>query len=575
MSPVRHPCNNYIRPAERGLFKSWKDNATPPAATFNHETLQAVRMSRAPSPSTRVRLAIEATTPRRVGLYPLSDFTVGKGESAGDTLTPSARHFFAQEYVAVPRPNLTPASFAHGVTAPADVANWVAAGAPREGERPPLIWIATPDPPLTGQLAPDAQHFVAEGVIHSFALVPKLELNRSWFDASSAAYFSARTARVRGEMQGDALVGRVLWPTDFRVNVAGPLDPLPEAANARLAIRAAMRAEASGGAQSAFHSQIFWERRPGRREWSGKPVLVAQVNGAQGDDDEAWGGHFAIGTGILPEDGAISDVLINNFYSLDIVSEKGTLAAPVPFDGYLADLNSGQAWYRPTYVVVAVLSDARAATLTQAAFDRVFQQFWRHQLVYRHTTMNCSSISVDTLRATGWKVAARRSASKFVAWLGVPYALVKYRSLAQARNAYEYLDTDATRLYPAAAFEEVGADLMRFATRGAVESDGPLPRMLAEDLEALVFLRVPQLPSSRKFGTFPIVSPEEFLGAVPRDPSQAQVVPVPPRPFPPELRDPDLLPEPIRSSTIPIIVWAVVLFAMIATLVLVPARTLL
>jgi len=461
------------------------------------------------------------------------------------------------------------------VTAPTDVARWVEAGAPRDDERPPLVWVATRDPPLAGRLAPDGGHLEVAGNVHPFALVPKVDLNRSWFDASSAAYLSARTLRVRGEVRGDTVIGRILWPTDFRVDLEGPLAPLPQASEARLAIRAVMREAPRGGAQSPFASRIFWERDPGRRDWIGKPVLVAQVNGAQGDDDEAWGGHFAIGTGVMPDDGGIADILINNFYSLDIESEKGTLAAPVPYDGYLADMNSGQAWYRPTYAIVAVLSDARAATLAQAAFDRVFQQFWRHQLVYRHTTMNCASISVDTLRAMGWNVTARRSASKLVAWLGVPYALVKYRSVRQARNAYEYLDEDATRLYPAAAFEEVGADLLRFATRGLVSGDGMLPRLLADNIEALAFLRIPQIPSSRRFGTSPIVAPEEYLRVVPRDPSQSEVVPVPPRPFPPELRDPDLLPESMRPSTIPILVWGIVLLALIATPILALLRTLL
>ena len=71
------------------------------------------------------------------------------------------------------------------------------------------------------------------------------------------------------------------------------------------------------------------------------------VNGAQGDDDEAHGGHFALVTGRTQPDGAIGDWLVNNFYSLDVESEKGILAAPLPLDNYLADLNSGQGWYRP------------------------------------------------------------------------------------------------------------------------------------------------------------------------------------------------------------------------------------
>jgi hypothetical protein len=74
----------------------------------------------------------------------------------------------------------------------------------------------------------------------------------------------------------------------------------------------------------------------------GRAVLALVINGAQGDDDEAHAGHFALVTGRTREDGAIGDWLVNNFYALDSESEKGILAAPVPLDNYLADLNSGQ-----------------------------------------------------------------------------------------------------------------------------------------------------------------------------------------------------------------------------------------
>ena len=45
--------------------------------------------------------------------------------------------------------------------------------------------------------------------------------------------------------------------------------------------------------------------------------------------------------------------------------------------------------------------------LVQAALNRVYNQFYRHQLVYQHATMNCASISIDVLRAVGWDVRSR------------------------------------------------------------------------------------------------------------------------------------------------------------------------
>jgi hypothetical protein len=280
------------------------------------------------------------------------------------------------------------------------------------------------------------------------------------------------------------------------------------------------------------------------------------VNGAQGDDDEAWGGHFAIGTGVIGKDGAIGDLLVNNFYALDTVSEKGILAAPTPLDRYLGDLNSGQGWYRPSFIAVAVLDDARAAQRVQQAFNVMFEQFWRHQLTYQHATMNCAGISVDTLRALGWAVPARGAASYALGWLAMPYALVKYRSLSQARMAYEYMTEDQTRLLPAVAFEDIVADLLRLATQGARSDEGALAHTLATDIVAIELLRIPQWPSSRKFGSWPVASPAEYRAKYPSDPAQAQIVPVPPREFPARLRDANLLAEPPRRSDLPLIVWS-------------------
>jgi hypothetical protein len=284
-------------------------------------------------------------------------------------------------------------------------------------------------------------------------------------------------------------------------------------------------------------------------------VLAFVLSGAQGDDDEAWGGHLAMATGRLPEDGRLSDLLVANFYTLDMESEKGILPAPVPLDNYLADLNSGQAWYRPSYLMLAVLADDRAMALVQGALNRLYLQFWRHQLEYRHSTMNCASISVDTLRALGWRLPPRGPSDQLRAWLSIPAKVFSEGRVAAARTAFEYLSEDRTRLMPAAAFEEASFGLLRLARRGAGAADGRLAKLLAEDLVALVGVRLPQIPSSRKPGTWPAANPREYLNNLPRDPADVQVVPVPPRPFPPELRDPDLLPAPVRPSTLPLVLW--------------------
>ena len=80
--------------------------------------------------------------------------------------------------------------------------------------------------------------------------------------------------------------------------------------------------------------------------------------------------------------------------------------------------------------------------------------------------------------------------------------------------------------------------------------------MLATDLEALIYLQFPQLPSSRAWGDAPVATLHEYRQRLPRDPSKVKTVPVPPRPFPSSLRDPDLLPPPTPASETIAAIWA-------------------
>jgi hypothetical protein len=83
--------------------------------------------------------------------------------------------------------------------------------------------------------------------------------------------------------------------------------------------------------------------------------------------------------------------------------------------------------------------------------------------------------------------------------------------------------------------------------------------MLAADLGAIAFVRFPQFPSNRAFGDAPAVTVREFHSRVPAEPGLMQIVPVPPRPFPAHLRDPDLLPERRPASSYAAMIWGVLL----------------
>jgi len=493
----------------------------------------------------------------QLGLFRMDELRLATGRCRDCATIRQALWYFADETIASARPGIPVAGFTRGVTAWDDLRQW-AATHPLDAKpnAPPLLWIGAPAIVRGAELSADGRILRTEGNRWAFGRVPKIELNRSYYDQSSTEFFAGRRLSLRGEARDGTFTARTIWPEEFRLDLDAPLRPI---ASTPEALRGLIRAEPRGGAQSPFAAVTLWERTPGAaRHWRGAPVLAAMLNGAQGDDDEAHAGHFALITGRVPDDGAIGDWIVDNFYTLDSESEKGILAAMVPLDSYLTDLNSGQAWYRPSYLVLAVLKRERAADRVQSAFERTYNQFYRHQLVYRHTTMNCASISVDVLRTLGWNVPARGATSWLAGALGLPYFVVQNRSVQKAGEAFDYLTEDQTRLLPAAAFEEIGADLLNLARGTLPRQPTELEAALAEDLEAIVYLRVPQLPSSRAWGDFPIATPWEYRDRYPRDPAQAKIIPVPARPFPAGLRDDDLLAPPHDRSEIAIALWAIV-----------------
>ena len=380
----------------------------------------------------------------------------------------------------------------------------------------------------------------ADGSIGDLLLVPKIASNLSYWNAKTSAFFDKRPLRMRGEVKQvggqDAFVARTVWPKDFALDSAtmetrplGPQETLQTFVQER-----------GGSPSDPFATRLLWERKPGlARQWQDKPVIGIMLNGAQGDDDEAFGGHFAIATGAIGKAGEWSDWLVNNFYNLDSYSEKGIVAAPVPMDNYLMDLNSGQQYYRPSYMMVAVLRDARTAQAYQGGVQRVFNHFYRHDFTYRHAAANCAGISMDVFKALGWNVPERGATSSLKAIGAYGYLAAKDASLASGRKIYDYLTEEQVRLYPAVAFEAAGNDLMQLvgAAPGLTRELTPYEKQLHADVEAIVLVRIPQVPSSRVMGSNPVFSFDEFMKRTPPDQKDWKIVPVGPRPFPAALRD--------------------------------------
>jgi hypothetical protein len=493
----------------------------------------------------------------QLGLFRMDELRLATGRCRDCAVIPQALWYFADETIATPKRGITPAGFSRGMSAWDDLRRWASAH-PLDAklDAPPLLWIGAPETVRGAELSNAGTTLVAGANRWSFAQVPKIPLNRSYYDSSSTAFLSGRCLAVRGTTRDGTFTARTIWPEDFRLDGSAPLQPIEATPDA---IRALIRSHPRGGARSPFSTLTLWERSPGAaRAQESAPVLALVLNGAQGDDDEAHAGHFALITGYVGADGAIGNWITNNFYTLDAESEKGILPAMLPLDDYLADLNSGQSWYRPSYLLVAVMKRDRVAKRVQGALERVYNQFYRHQLVYRHTTMNCASISVDVLRILGFDIPARGPTSWAAAAFGFPYFMLRNRSVAKAAQTFDYLTEDQTRLLPAAAFEEIGAEMLRLATGRSARPGTPIESAFAEDIEALVYLSVPQLPSSRAWGDYPVATAWEYRARYPRDPAQAKIIPVPPRRFPERLRDDDLLPPPRKRSDLAVAILATV-----------------
>ena len=495
------------------------------------------------------------------GLLPSDNFVMTTGRSADQAALPQAMWYFRDETIAVPKPGLPLAGFVCDLTMVQDLAAWAEANQPGSAPAyPPLVWVGSPLVERGAALDPNGERVeTAHGPL-ALQLVAKLPLNGSWFDASSTAFFCGRPVKMRGNRLADTFVARTFWPQDFRL----PAAPVSVAlASGPAAIRDWVRAQPQGGARSPFAVESVWRRPGAPAVQAGQPLIGLMLNGAQGDDDEAHGGHFALMTGQVGSDGALDDLLVNNFYTLDAESEKGIIAAPVPLDNYLGDLNSGQAWYRPSYMLVATLREARVAHHLQSAFGRVYNHFYRHQFSYQHARANCAGISVTTLRTLGWQVPVRGPESWLKATPALPLTALKARSLAKGKAAFDYLTEDRTRLYPAAAFEEIAADLLRLVDGQNGRELTDLERLLADDVAEILLVRVPQFPSSRAWGDWPVDSSVEYAARVPADPAQQKIIPVPPRPFPAELRDSRMPGEPPLRSDYAAATWGLALLAVV------------
>lgn len=201
----------------------------------------------------------------QLGLYPATDFRLANGQCQDCSAPRQALWYFRDDVLAVPR----------------------AAG------EPPLIWLGSPDRIDDAMLAPDGSKLGEMPM----KLAPRIASNRSWFDASTLAFFRQREVSARGVVNDGVFTARSLWPRDF-VLTPSAVAPLKSADELAGWVHAD-----NGGARSPYATRTIWQRPGSKGEWAGNPVMAVMLNGAQGDDDEAYGGHFAIATGRIGPQG--------------------------------------------------------------------------------------------------------------------------------------------------------------------------------------------------------------------------------------------------------------------------------
>jgi len=497
----------------------------------------------------------DALSNERIGLLDAGKLKLTTGKCTDCASSPQSLWFFQNDVIAAP----TSAAMMSGVSPKldrrADVKAWVQTPAAARLAYPTVTWIGAPQIMDNATIAADGKHVTgAGGSVYDFALMPKIATNLSFANGTTTAYLQQRQVRMRGTLETKdgkpTFVARTIWPADYAIDPQRlALRPLAQRRDLTAYVQ-----DPSTVREGAVSSRLIWEKTPGAgRDAAGKPVLGIMLNGAQGDDDESLAGHFGVATGYFGQHGEWADWAMNNIYSLGSFSEKGIIAATVPMDNYLTDLNSGQQWYRPSYMLVAVLKNARTAVAYQGSIQRTLNHFYRQDFTYGQAAANCAGVSIDVLRDLGWTIPTEGPTSRAKALAAYAYVAATDLSLTSGRSIYDNLSEEKTRMLPALAFEAAGWDLLELV--GAAPSGkrvlSAYEQQLKDDVEAIMLVKIAQIPSSRAWGASPVFSFDEYMDRTPSNRADWKIVPVAPRPFPAALRD-SSVPAPAAPSLVPL-----------------------
>lgn len=486
----------------------------PEARRDAFEVLDAWNWSDALHSPTRFPFVRHALEDGWLGLHPAGSFRLADGKCADCSTSPAALWHFPDEVLAVPAPGLAAIG---------------SAAQPGAGTSalPSVVWVGSPAVIERATVASDGLAVSVDGETLPLLLPPRNPLDRSDVDSSTAGFFSQRQVRLRGAGSTQdgrkVFVARTIWPHDSRIErVALTPDPL-----ARDELLTGLIDAQDSSGTSAFPARLLFESPiEASGSWAGKPAIALVLSGAQGDDIGAGAGHLGIAAGYFGPQGEWSDWLVENFYPHKVSTVKAIISASVPMDNYLLDLNSGQLYFRPGYMLVAVLRRPDVAHRIQESLHRTMLDHYCRRIEYDAAVRNSTAMSIDPIRELGWRIPAAGPTSRVAGLLGAPLAAGTQSSLSVGRDFMRGMSTETTRLLPRVAFEVAGHDLLYLVqSRPPASELTRFEQLLVEDVEAIVFVRLPQIPSTRRSGTYPVRSLLQYGARVSADPSERRSEP--------------------------------------------------
>lgn len=222
----------------------------------------------------------------------------------------------------------------------------------------------------------------------------------------------------------------------------------------------------------------------------GDHILVISLAGRSGDDFDAVGGHFAIGTGVIDNNNKIKKLKIFNFYTKN--NGKGIIPGSLTYQDYYGGLSAGQSNYRPIYTIIIYNVDEKKLKKASEEIQKSLS-YMREYNDEGGLTNDCVNSSLDALYSA--EIAENDdifSIGKIYDGTSQPYDKNKYSAI---NYIIYYLFHSNADFIPRAAFISI------------------LERLKNYDIYRADFIFQQQTPSGRPIGGIPIKDGLDYIWA--------------------------------------------------------------